>query len=318
MSGRWTSNLSLSPRRYQRITLVAVFLLAFIVVTGGAVRLAGSGLGCPDWPTCDRGQVVAPAEFHAWVEFGNRLVTGLVSAAVMLAVLGSLIRRPRRRDLVLLSLGLVAGVAAQIVLGGLVVLFHLAPPLVMAHFSLSMLIVLDAVVLHHRASQPDTGRSVAMVGPDQVRMVRLLAAGAAVVIFLGTVTTASGPHPGSNKGQIVDRLPIALHDAARMHGLAVALFLGFTLFTMWSLAASGAPRPVLQRAEILALVLVAQAAVGYIQYFTRLPVVLVGVHIAGATAVWVATLHLNLGIRAVVTDTSPEPGSSRPAVRVRA
>ena len=304
MPGRWISRASLSPDRYQRITLVAVFLLAFIIVTGGAVRLAGSGLGCPDWPTCDRGQVVAPAEIHAWVEFGNRLVTGLVSVIVILAVLGSLIRRPRRRDLVVLSIGLVAGVVAQIVLGGLVVLFHLAPPLVMAHFSLSMLIVLDAVVLHHKASQPEGGRSVALVGPDQVRMIRALAVAAGLVIVLGTVTTASGPHPGSNKGQVVDRLPIALHDAARMHGLAVAMVLAFTLITMWSLARAGAPRPLLARAEVLLLVMAGQAAVGDVQYFTRLPVVLVGVHIAGATAVWVATLELNLGVHATVVDHS--------------
>ena len=306
MRGRWTSNLSLDPRRYQRITLVAVVLIAVIVVTGGAVRLAGSGLGCPDWPTCDHGQVVAPADVHAWVEFGNRMVTGLVSVIVILAVLGSLVRRPRRHDLTMLSIGLVAGVVAQIVLGGLVVLFHLAPPLVMAHFSLSMLIVLDAVVLHHRAGQPDGGHRVALVAPDQARMIRMLGVLAAIVIFLGTVTTASGPHPGSNKGQVVDRLPIALHDAARMHGIGVMLFLAFTLLTMWSLHRGGAPRSILVRGEILLVVLVAQAVVGYVQYFTRLPVLLVGVHIAGATAVWIATVNLNLGIRAVVGD-QPAP-----------
>src|SRR4051812_10452306 len=307
MRGRWTSNLSLDPRRYQRITLVAVVLIAVIVVTGGAVRLAGAGLGCPDWPTCDKGRVVAPADIHAWVEFGNRMVTGLVSVIVILAVLGSLIRRPRRRDLTMLSLGLVAGVLAQIVLGGLVVLFHLAPPLVMAHFSLSMLIVLDAVVLHHRAGQPDGGRSVSLVAPDQARMIRMLGVLAAIVIFLGTITTASGPHPGSNKGQVVDRLPFALHQAARMHGIAVMLFLTFTLVTMWSLVRSGAPAALLRRAEILLAVLVAQAAIGYVQYFTRLPVVLVGVHIAGATAVWIATVSVNLAVRAPVSEPVREP-----------
>src|SRR3954452_14556483 len=198
MARRWRPPVSLSPRSYQRITLVAVFLLAFIVVTGGAVRLAGSGLGCPDWPTCAKGRIVAPAEIHAWVEFGNRMVTGLVSIIVIVAVLGALVRTPRRRDLTWLSLGLVGGVLAQIVLGGLVVLFDLAPPLVMAHFSLSMLIVLDAVVLHHRACQPDARPRYAVVAREQVVMVRLLAVAAGLVIFLGTVTTASGPHPGSN------------------------------------------------------------------------------------------------------------------------
>src|SRR5439155_10696828 len=115
----------LSPSGYRRVTLVAVGALAFIIVTGGAVRLTGSGLGCPDWPTCEQHRLVAPAEYHAMVEFVNRVVTGIVSVAVILAVLGSLLRRPRRRDLVWLSAALAAGVVGQIVLGGLTVLFHL-------------------------------------------------------------------------------------------------------------------------------------------------------------------------------------------------
>ncbi|MDP1804751.1 MAG: COX15/CtaA family protein, partial [Acidimicrobiales bacterium] len=141
---------TLSPPAYRRVTLFALLALAFIVVTGGAVRLTGSGLGCPDWPTCAENRVVAPWEYHAMVEFVNRTITGLVSMAVMLAVLGSLVRRPRRRDLLWLSVGLVAGVLGQIVLGGLTVLFHLTPGFVMAHFLLSMVLIANAVVLHHR------------------------------------------------------------------------------------------------------------------------------------------------------------------------
>jgi cytochrome c oxidase assembly protein subunit 15 len=309
MARRWLPPLSLSPRSYQRITLVAVILLAFIVVTGGAVRLAGAGLGCPDWPTCAQGHIVAPAEVPAWIEFGNRLVTGLVSVIVILAVLGALVRRPRRRDLTYLSVGLVAGVLAQIVLGGLVVLSHLYPPLVMGHFVLSMLLVLDAVVLNDRAGWPDRPR-VPTVPPAQTRQVRLLAGLAAVTLLLGTVTTASGPHPGSNKGQVVDRLPIALHTAARMHGTAVFVFLVCTLWVVWSLLRVRAPYDVRQRAELLLVVLIAQAAVGYVQYFTRLPVVLVGIHIAGATAVWIAVLHLNLGVTTPVPREAATPSTA--------
>jgi cytochrome c oxidase assembly protein subunit 15 len=306
MARRW-STPALSPRNYQRITLIALFLLAFIVVTGAAVRLAGAGLGCPDWPTCADGNVVAPWEFRAWIEFGNRMVTGLVSVIVILAVLGALIRAPRRRDLTLLSLGLVAGVLGQIVLGGLVVLFHLAPPLVMGHFIVSMLLVLDAVVLNHRAGLPDGEPTLPVVGPDHVRMIRLLVVAAAIVLFLGTVVTASGPHPGSHGDELVERLPFALHQVTRLHGIAVMLFLAFTAFTTWSLVRGGAPRALLKRAEILLAVIVAQAVVGYVQYFTRLPAVLVGVHIAGATAVWIATVHLNLGVRTPVSRRVDEP-----------
>src|SRR5919206_1002301 len=147
--------LTISPAGYRRITFVALIALGFIVVTGGAVRVTGSGLGCPDWPTCSQGRLVAPLEYHALVEFVNRMVTGTVSVLVIVAVLAALRRRPYRRDLVWLAVGLVVGVIGQIVLGGLVVLFDLFPPLVMGHFVLSMVLVGDAVVLHHRAGRAD-------------------------------------------------------------------------------------------------------------------------------------------------------------------
>ncbi|HEX6382744.1 MAG TPA: COX15/CtaA family protein, partial [Acidimicrobiia bacterium] len=147
--------LTISAAGYRRVTFLALLALGFIVVTGGAVRVTGSGLGCPDWPTCAEGRIVAPLEYHALVEFVNRMVTGTVSIMVIVAVLAALRRRPYRRDLVWLAGGLVLGVIGQIVLGGLVVLFHLYPPLVMGHFVLSMVLVANAVVLHHRAGLPD-------------------------------------------------------------------------------------------------------------------------------------------------------------------
>ncbi|MDQ4132552.1 MAG: COX15/CtaA family protein, partial [Actinomycetota bacterium] len=245
----------LSPPVYRRITLVAALALAFIIVTGGAVRLTGSGLGCPDWPTCARDRLVAPWEYHAMVEFVNRTITGLVSLAVILAVLGSLLRQPRRRDLVWLSLGLVGGVVAQIVLGGLTVLFHLAPPLVMGHFILSMVILANAVVLHHRAGQPE-GRPQPVVSRDLVLMGRVVLVAAALAIFLGTLVTASGPHGGDED---VERLPLLVPDVARAHGISVVLLLVLTLVTLWRLNRTGAPASLLRRGEVLLGVLVAQA-----------------------------------------------------------
>ena len=165
---------TLSPAAYRRITLVALWSLVAIVVTGAAVRLTGSGLGCSTWPGCEPGELVphGASSHHAWVEFGNRLITGLVSVAVVLAVLGSLRRRgPRRRDLVWLSWGLVAGVVAQVLLGALVVKLDVHPIVVQGHFLVSGLLVADAVVLHHRASRPD-GPSAAAAWrspPDQAR-----------------------------------------------------------------------------------------------------------------------------------------------------
>jgi len=299
---------TLSPPAYRRVTLFALVALAFIIVTGGAVRLTGSGLGCPDWPTCARNRVVAPWEYHAMVEFVNRSITGLVSVAVMLAVLGSLVRAPRRRDLVWLSVGLVAGVIGQIVLGGLTVLFELRPGFVMAHFLLSMVLLADAVVLHHRAGRPP-GPTRPVVGRDLLALGRLEVATAGLVIFLGTVVTSSGPHGGDERAE---RLPFLLTDVARLHGMAVTLFLVVTLVTLWRLRRAGCPAPLLRRGEVLLAVLVAQGGLGYLQYFTGVPVVLVGFHIAGAAAVWVAVLRFHLGfsmpVAGPVEGSGTEPG----------
>lgn len=304
----------LSPRAYRRVTLVALVALFVIVVTGGAVRLTGSGLGCPDWPTCDRDRLVAPWEYHAMVEWVNRLITGVVSVAVILAVLGSLLRRPRRADLVRLSLGLVAGVVGQIVLGGLTVLFDLAPPLVMGHFLLSMLLLWCAVALHHRAGRPDEAMEADEQGErGTARMARLLVASAAVAIVLGTVVTSSGPHGGD---ETAPRFPFELAEVTRLHGIAVALFLGLALYTVAGLVRSGAPVALLRRAEVLVAVLVAQAVVGYVQYFTGVPALLVGAHIAGAAALWIAVtwFHATAGLADLRESSAwhrrPSPSSS--------
>jgi len=295
--------LRLSPRAYQRITLVALVALAFIVVTGAGVRLTGSGLGCPNWPTCDDGRIVAPLEYHAMVEFVNRMVTGLVSLAVMLAVLGSLVRTPRRRDLTWLSLGLVAGVLGQIVLGGLVVLFHLFPPLVMGHFVLSMVLLLNATVLHHRAGIPDDSTRVPAVAEEHLTLGRLLVVAAGIAILLGTVVTGSGPHAGSHDGELVERLPFDVGDVARLHSISVLLFGALALYLVRSLRLAGAPAAVVGRAQVLLVVLVAQAGVGYAQYFLGVPALLVALHILGAVAVWIAVLRLVLSLRVAVPVT---------------
>jgi cytochrome c oxidase assembly protein subunit 15 len=246
------------------------------------------------------------------VEFVNRTVTGLVSVAVIVAVLGSLARRPRRSDLTWLSLGLVAGVVGQIVLGGLVVLFHLYPPLVMGHFVVSMLLLLDAVVLHHRASSPDDGRWRPVVEREHVLLGRVLVAAAAVAIFLGTVVTGAGPHAGSLDGQLVDRLPFAISDVARLHSVSVLLLVGVTLFLVRSLRLASAPAALLRRVEVLLAVLLAQAAVGYAQYFTGVPAFLVAIHVAGAVAVWIASLRVLLGmsVRAPSSRLVPLPAGA--------
>jgi len=298
-------SLRISPDAYRRLTLTALLALAFIIVTGGAVRLTGSGLGCPDWPTCEENRLVAPREYHAMVEFVNRTVTGLVSLAVILAVLGSLLREPRRRDLLWLSLGLVGGVMGQIVLGGLTVLFHLKPPLVMGHFLLSMVLLANAVVLHWRAGEeaPAAAREVA-VDPGFRRLARLVVATTAFVVFLGTVVTAAGPHGGDEN---VERLDVPLHRAAQLHGAAAVLLMAMMITMVALLRRAEAPWGVRRRALVVLGVMAGQMTVGYVQYFNDVPVVLVGIHIAGATALWAAVLRFHLGLRQT---TSPGAATS--------
>jgi cytochrome c oxidase assembly protein subunit 15 len=285
--------LQLSPDLYQKICLIALIALAFIVVTGGAVRVTDSGLGCTDWPTCEHNQFVASLDQpHAVVEFGNRIVTGAVSIAVIVAVLGSLLRVPRRRDLTWLSLGLVAGVIGQAVLGGVSVLFELAPPFVMAHFLLSMVLVLNAVVLEHRAGQPD-GPPSPIVDLGSRRLGRAMVAVAVAVLVSGTVVTGAGPHGGDIKAS---RLPFYLPDVARVHSVTAITLLILTLVTLWRLTRRGASKEVDRRAQVLVAAILVQGAIGYTQYFTGVPPALVGLHILGATLVWIAVLRFYLGL----------------------
>lgn len=283
----------MSPVTYRKVTLGALVLLALIVVTGAAVRLTGSGLGCPEWPNCEPGSLAprSATNTHAMIEFVNRAITGLVSLGVIAAVLGSLLRRPRRRDLVWLSVGLVVGVLAQAVLGALVVARHLAPPFVMGHFLLSALLLANAVWLHHRAGLPDGA-----VSPPRRDLTRLLAGtavlAAGVVLVTGTVVTGAGPHAGdagTPGGVRAARLDVAVPDAARVHSISVLVFLALLCALALRLARRGARREERRALGVLLGLVVAQAAVGYTQYFTGVPALLVGVHVAGATAVWIAT-----------------------------
>lgn len=287
----------LSPLAYRRITIVAAILLAVIIVTGAAVRLTSSGLGCPVGVSCPKSQLQAhgASSEHATIEHVNRLFTGLVSVAVILAVLGSLVRTPRRRDLVWLSWGLVIGVFAQAVLGQLTVAFDLKPGFVMAHFLVSILLLSDALVLVRRAGQPD-GPAHAVVSPRTILLARVLVGLATLVLFTGTVVTGAGPHSGGGKHDDVARLDIKIESAARVHSGFVWVFLVGVLVMLWLVRRDRAPRGIHQRVTVLLVLVVAQGALGYIQYFNDIPALLVGFHVAGAAAVWTATMVLLLGM----------------------
>jgi len=308
-------SFTLTPTAYRRITLVAAILIAIIIVTGASVRLTNSGLGCPTWPNCATGQLVAheASSVHQKIESANRLFTGLVSIGVIAAVLGAFLRRPRRRDLLWLSAGLVAGVIGQIVLGGITVLVDLHPAAVMSHFLLSMLLLADAIVLYHRAGIPDGSVERPVVGSGIVNHGRLLLAFVTVVVVTGTIVTNTGPHAGDKHAK---RFDFYLPSVARLHGTMVMIFLVAVLGLLYTAYRAGALARLQRSITVLLVLLVAQAGVGYTQYFTGVPPLLVGIHVAGAAAVFTATLALYLRMYEPVTASDADPVRDRDGVRV--
>lgn len=276
------------PALYARIALVALVALAVIVVTGGAVRLTSSGLGCSTWPRCTPGSLTPEFSLHPLVEFTNRVVSAAVGLAVLATVVGGLLRQPRRRDLTLLAFGLLGGYLAQAVLGGLTVLFHLSPVLVMAHFLVSMLLLWDAFALWSRARSPVRGR-YPVVRDEVLLLARITAGTAAVVLVLGTVVTGTGPNSGAT---VVTRLPFELRSVAQLHTDAVLFLTGVTVALTVVLRMVHAPELARRRCRLLLGIIVAQGAVGFTQYFLGLPRGLVELHIVGATAFWLATLSV--------------------------
>jgi heme a synthase len=281
---------TVSPRRYQRIVWAALVALATIVVTGAAVRLTESGLGCTDWPMCEEGQFAPEWSFHGWIEFGNRLFTGVVSATVIAAVLAARWRRPRRRDLQWLAWGLVAGVLAQIVLGGITVLVELHPAAVMGHFLLSMVLLFNVVVLAERAAH-DT--PLPRPRPPFTAHSRLLVVAATVVLVAGTIVTGTGPHGGDSRAE---RLPFDLSWVARIHGVLAWVLIAILVALAVRAARSGDQRLVSRTGWLLAAALT-QGAIGYVQYVLQVPAGLVLVHILGSVVVWCGTIWLHLWVR---------------------
>ncbi|HXQ18193.1 MAG TPA: COX15/CtaA family protein [Acidimicrobiales bacterium] len=296
---------AVSPQLFRRLVIASLAAVCLIVVTGAAVRLTGSGLGCPNWPSCTHQHLTPALSFHPVIEFANRMVTVLLTIVVGATVLGALRRRPYRRDLLWLAVGLLIGVLAQAGLGGLVVYTKLNPYLVMVHFLLSMAIVADAVVLLHRSNRrygPDSGQ--ALVG----RSIRLGSRGLvgllAIVLAAGTATTGAGPHAGSSQGQVVaKRIPIALRDMAELHSSLALLLVGLTLGLVVALHASDVPERVRRAGRILMAVLIGQAAIGYTQYFTHLPAAVVEIHVLGATALVVGIVQFFLALTHHPIDT---------------
>jgi heme a synthase len=284
-----------SPAALRRFAIAALVANIAIVVTGGAVRLTSSGLGCPSWPTCTPESLVPTPEHgvHGLIEYGNRILT-LVVALVMLATLVAAYRaQPARRDVRRLALALFLGIPAQGAVGGITVLTRLNPWAVMAHFLLSMVLVGLATVLVRRTGEGDEPPRL-LVHPALHRLALAILGVVAVVLYLGTVVTGSGPHAGDRTAR---RTGLDPQTVSQMHADAVFLLIGLSVALVVALAATGAPRAVRRAAATLVGVELAQGAVGLVQYFTGLPIALVGVHLLGAAVVVVTVVNTVLAMR---------------------
>jgi len=279
---------------YRRFAVVALGLLCAIVVTGAAVRLTGSGLGCTDWPRCNEEKFIDVSSTHGAIEQVNRLFTGLVTLGVVTAVLGAMRRVPRRTDLVLLAWGLVAGVLGQVVLGGIVVLTDLHPLANQGHFLLSMVLVVNALVLVRRAGEESPVRRP-VVSSSSALLVRIVVAAGLFAVLTGTIVTGSGPHAGDEEAR---RFGFDISSVARLHGASVILALGLLLSLIVVVRRHGDWRRLDGPIETLLVIGLVQGAVGYVQYFNDIPALLVGIHIAGATAFTLALANLWLSLRA--------------------
>lgn len=286
-------NFRVSPRVFVAITAIAAGCYALLVVTGGAVRLTGSGLGCPDWPSCYQSRFSAALSYHPLIEFGNRLITVAVSVVSVLAFVAALLLVERRKDLTWLSGGLVIGLTAQIILGGIIVLTKLNPYLVSLHFVLTLGVLANALVLYYRAryGRPAPGF---LVDETLVWLSRLLLTVLTVLVCAGTVVSGAGPHAGAPGTK---RIAIAFRDIAELHSDIALFLIGLLLAAVFAFHQARVPRLMQRRAQLLFELAVIQGALGYTQYFLHDSAAVVEIHLAGATSLWIAMTWFYLRLR---------------------
>ncbi|GAA3139564.1 COX15/CtaA family protein [Streptomyces rameus] len=292
IADRWTPD----PRTVRRAALAALVMSVVIVVTGGAVRLTGSGLGCPTWPTCtdDSLTTTRAMGFHGVVEFGNRMLTYVLCAAVGWAIIAARSQKPWRRDLTRLGWAQFWVVMGNAVLGGIVVLVGLNPYTVAAHFLLSTALITIATVMWQRTREGDTAPRP-LAGKAVRQLVWSLVIASALLIAAGTVVTGAGPHAGDSSE--VERIPIDWETVAKLHAVLAWIVVTLTFALWFVLKAVDAPKGPLSRTRELFLVLLAQGVIGYVQYFTHLPEILVALHMLGSCLIWIAALRVLLSLR---------------------
>lgn len=294
---------AVSGTTVRRLTLASLVANVIIVVTGGAVRLTGSGLGCPTWPRCTDESYVATAEMglHGAVEYGNRLISivvGIIAVAVVVAIAASRDLGPRRTRLLRPALWVLGLVVVQGLIGGLSVRVHLNPWVVATHFLLSMVLLALGYLLWRRAAE----RPVATVPPPLATLARVLTAVSFLVLTVGTVVTGSGPHSGDPEA---GRTGLDPDTMSQIHADTVFLLIGLSVALWFALRAVGAARHAVRAAGVLVLTEFAQGVVGFVQYFTNLPALAVGLHMLGSCLVWLATLAVLWSLRGGVPSATP-------------
>jgi cytochrome c oxidase assembly protein subunit 15 len=294
IAGRWTPAAS----TVRRAALAALVMAVVIVVTGGAVRLTSSGLGCPTWPECTEGSLTTTRAmgFHGAIEFGNRMLTYVLCAAVGWAIITARAVAPRRRSLTRLGWAQFWVVMGNAVLGGIVVLVGLNPYTVACHFLLTAALIAVATVLWQRTREGDeTPRP--LVGGAVAQLVWVLVAATALLIAAGTVVTGAGPHPGDSSDVPRMLQEQGWENVSKVHAVLAWIVVTLTFALWFVLKAVDAPAGPLHRTRELFLVLLAQGVIGYVQYFTELPEALVGLHMLGSSLVWIAALRVLLSVR---------------------
>ncbi len=288
---------TVSARHFTWLAFACAIAYALIIVSGGAVRLTGSGLGCPNWPACYDQQILPQASIHPLVEFGNRMVTGFISIVTIATVVAAYLRKERRRDLIVLSWALLGGILAESVWGAVVVYTKLNPYTVMVHFLVAPIFLGLAILLVERSRRDYSVPSLLIAPRAIVTLSKVQIGLALLVVALGTAVSNAGPHAGNFAGQeVAHRLNVDLRTMVEIHSAAATVLIGFVLATVFAVSALGLAKEIERISTRLIIVVMAQGAIGVVQYVTHLPTWLVELHIAGSVLVLIGVLRFHLAL----------------------
>jgi cytochrome c oxidase assembly protein subunit 15 len=323
----FAARFELSPRALRLATTAALLVSIVIVFFGGLVRVTGSGLGCPDWPTCDGTSIPPTAELgiHGVIEFANRVFTGVVVLAVGWAIVAARLQRPRDRSITRLAWSQFWLVVANAIAGGITVLVDLNPWVVALHFVLAMALLATTTLTWHRVHERAT---VAEVVPEALeglesppsrasgsvsaRLAWAIALVTAILILVGTLVSGTGPHSGDSAD--VPRMPLNWTFVATVHGILGTAVLALAIGLLLSLGSTGRDRLVRRRTVVFLAVVALQGLLGLIQSLTGLPESLVSFHLLGSALVWVGALRLLLDANPrLFRGRTPAPGAREAA-----